>query len=221
MTPQTATPDPSANPNPNSWMQTYGQLATPDPEGPKINVLCKKTLTFVEALGTKARHMQVENKPGIQSVEAWIQNTETWKMGTQDGSIILVTGRSTRTEALEPPTVAQVMAARACSAEEAQVIVDLETVKFNQGEYPYPAKTAAPVPAGPAVVSYPEPPTLEQVMAAGYKKPAADKIVATELKKAAAGVFPYGPTADPKYWGGDLDATDAAAAAQANAESQQ
>ena len=79
----------------------------------------------------------------------------------------------------------------------------LEQVKFDQGEYPYPAKGSAPEPAPAAPAqSYAQPPTLEAVKAAGFTdEAAANRIVERETAKAAAGVFPYGPNSDPALWG--------------------
>ena len=50
------------------------------------------------------------------------------------------------------------------------------------------------VPAAPvAVISEKRPPTLEEVLAAGYKGAAAASIVAEEVRKYEAGEFPYPP----------------------------
>jgi hypothetical protein len=150
---------------------------------------------FMEGDGAQKRQIQVEAKPGIQEVEAWIKGTGTFQAGKKDGSIIEVSGRSTLVEASAPPTVDEVVAARNCTVEEAQKIVDLETVKFNQGEYPYPPKVAAvpePIVQSVAAPAKLQPPTIEALMAAGHSKAAAQRVVNAENAKYAAGEFPYG-----------------------------
>jgi hypothetical protein len=147
--------------------------ATPD----KIKVLASRTLIFAEGQGTTGRRVQVAQKPGVQEVDAWIQNTPTFQAGKQDGSIVLVTGRSPLAVVDVPPTVDEIMAARGCTTEEAQKIVDLETVKFNQGEYPYPPKVKV-------VDIQPEnaKPTIESLMAAGLTQAQAEAALAVKTE---------------------------------------
>ena len=214
MTTQFANSKPEPPPNPDAYKEVYGNPVEPSPTGPKIKVLCKKTLRFIEAAGTpNGRHMQVEAKPEIQEVDSWIQKTPTFEHGTKDGSIILITGRSMREPLTSPPTVEEVMTARGCDEEEAQKIVDRETVMFNQGEYPYPPLSAR-IPAAPVAAEpkqqFAIPPTLAEVMAAGYSEEVAKGIVEREQARAADGIFPYGTKTDPASWAQPAPVTDSA-----------
>lgn len=161
---------------------------------PTINILANKTLLFMEGEGAESRHLQVNQKAGIQSVQAWIANTPTFEPAKRDGSLMVISGRSTLAPQLLPPTVDEVIAQRSCSQQEAEKIVAAETVKFNQGEYPYPAiNAAAEAPAQTVTVTQTvTPPTVEMIIKAGYTQDAAEKLYAIEQAKAAAGEFPYG-----------------------------
>ena len=57
-------------------------------------------------------------------------------------------------------------------------------------------------PVDPNAPKFPEPPTLEEVMAAGYPESVAIKIVELEQAKADYGIVPYGDSPRPGDFGG-------------------
>ena len=147
-------------------------IATPT-GGPMIQVLAKRTLRFMEGAGSEARGFQVAAKAVVQEVPAFIKATPTWAAAVSDGSILEVSGRSTLVPVTVPPTVDEVVAQRGCTAEEAAKIVAIETVKFNQGEYPYPAIVTVK-------------PSLETLLATGLTREQAERALADSGTDAGA-----------------------------------
>lgn len=138
-----------------------------------MQIIARKTLVFAphaESGADSTSPILVKPEPGIQTVPDWVRTTNTFLFGKKDGSVAEVNATPPAAAPATVPTVDDVMA-RGYSREIAEQTVAAEQQKFDNGEWPYPAKTVmlgAPVDDTPAA----SPMTVDQTPVGGKKSKA-------------------------------------------------